>query len=496
MRKEKIYEILFFLILFLIILSTILLKPLDDLDEIWNYNFARNIATGLIPYKDFNIVVTPLLSIICGIILRITFNQLFVMRILAALLCSAIIYITYKLFNVLNIKKEVSIIFTFFIGYLFNDILCIDYNYGSLLLVLIIIYLEIQEYKKDNIFIKLNTKKDILLGILAGLAILTKQTSGLLISIVVLGNKLLFIRNKKEFKLYLKSFLYRLIGLLIPVCVFLIYLLINNAFWDFINYTIMGIADFKNTIEYKTLIKFDLLGVISILVPITFVYAWVKSIVLEKDRKEYVLLVYGLSIFVICFPISNKIHFLIGALPTIIILLYELYNLYNLIKKKVKILNKERINEFILLTINYIIILFIIYDFSINIYNYIIQKDNFSVLKHYKNIIISENLEGEILNINQYIKNNGDVKILDSSAGVYMIPLDRTNKDYDMLNKGNLGFNGEERIINEISNSKNIKYLILKDEFPRNWQTPMKVINYVKENKTKVGEIAIYNVYE
>ena len=73
--KKRIHNLLLFILIFISILSTIILNPLNDLDEIWNYNFARNIANGLVPYKDFNIVVTPLLSIICGIILKITFQH-------------------------------------------------------------------------------------------------------------------------------------------------------------------------------------------------------------------------------------------------------------------------------------------------------------------------------------------------------------------------------------------------------------------------------------
>ena len=188
MNKEKICNLLLFILIFFVILSIVILKPLDDLDEIWNYNFSRNIASGLVPYRDFNMVITPLLSIITGLILKITFNELIIMRILAAILCSTIIYISYKLFNLLEVKKEVAIIFSFVIVCLFKDIFCIDYNYLSLLITLIIIYREIKLYKIDHEIIKCNIKQDVILGVLAGFAILTKQTTGLLIAVVLLGN--------------------------------------------------------------------------------------------------------------------------------------------------------------------------------------------------------------------------------------------------------------------------------------------------------------------
>ena len=161
MIKEKINKLLFGLLIFLSIFSTVILNELMSLDEIWNYSFARNIANGLIPYKDFNIIVTPLISIICGVILKITTNELIIMRIIASVLCSFIIYIVHKLFKLLAIKESYSIIFTFIIGWLFKDIFCIDYNYGNLLIILIIIYQEIKKYKKSMKFSALSFERKI-----------------------------------------------------------------------------------------------------------------------------------------------------------------------------------------------------------------------------------------------------------------------------------------------------------------------------------------------
>ena len=98
--------------------------------------------------------------------------------------------------------------------------------------------------------------------------------------------------------------------------------------------------------------------------------------------------------------------------------------------------------------------------------------------------------------VGEYIRINDNVKILDATASIYMIPIDRYNQNYDMLLKGNLGFNGEHNIIEEISNSKDTKNLILNDKYNKNWQTPLNIIDYVKENKTKIGKIEIFDIYE
>ena len=76
-----------------------------------------------------------------------------------------------------------------------------------------------------------------------------------------------------------------------------------------------------------------------------------------------------------------------------------------------------------------------------------------------------------------------------------MVPIDKYNKNYDMFNKGNLGSGGEEAQIDKIKN-EDAKYLILKDNYNRNWQTPEKVRAYIKENLEKTGDIELYDVYE
>ena len=153
-----------------------------------------------------------------------------------------------------------------------------------MLFTLVIILLELKCLKKYNDILIINKKYDIVIGILAGLCFTLKQTSGMFICIVALGNKLLFVKNKKEFIIYLKTFSLRLIGIVIPVVSMIIYLSINGAIYDFVSYTIKGISGFSNYISYKSLIKFNIVGLLAILVPISFIYFWYKCIIKEKDK--------------------------------------------------------------------------------------------------------------------------------------------------------------------------------------------------------------------
>lgn len=499
MKKQKIAEILLFILIFLAILSIILQKEIKDLDEIWNYTFAKNISEGIIPYKDFNMLQMPLLPLINGLILKLTFNELVVMRVLAALLCTSILYMAYKIFNVLGIKKEISLICTFILGYLLKDYYCIDYNYATLLVTLIILYNEIIKYKRTNELIKCDLRQDILLGILAGITFTLKQTSGIFIIIVCLGNKLLFVRKKEEFKTYIKSFLYRMIGVIIPITIMLIYIIINGAFSEFISYTFMGTKEFSNYVSYKNLMAYKIINCLAIIVPISFVYAWIKSIILEKDKCTYLLLVYSLAIFVIAFPISDKIHFMIASTIGIILCIYEIYYLIKIVYSKY-LVNKKILNKIIkgiCVFTSTVIVLFTIFYAIKNIKKYREMEKNFSELNHYKYIPINKNLENQIINIDEYItKSKEKVIILDASASIYMIPIDKYNKNYDMFLKGNLGESSFEKITSDIKNNLETKYLILKDKYKKNWQTPIDIIDFVKINKNKIGEISMYDIYK
>ena len=78
---------------------------------------------------------------------------------------------------------------------------------------LIILLLEIKSFEQEN----KNKKIHIIIGIVSGLAICTKQSIGLLISVVVVLNQLFFIKNKESFKAICKNIVFRIIGIIIPV---------------------------------------------------------------------------------------------------------------------------------------------------------------------------------------------------------------------------------------------------------------------------------------
>ena len=145
MKKKDILLILF---IFISVFSIIIIKPINDLDEIWNYNTARAISQELIPYKDISMITTPALPICIAIILKLIANEVIVSRIIASIVWTGILFTTYKILYNLIKEENISIIFTVLIGILCRNIYCIDYNITVLFIALIILYQELKHFEE------------------------------------------------------------------------------------------------------------------------------------------------------------------------------------------------------------------------------------------------------------------------------------------------------------------------------------------------------------
>mgnify|MGYP000283369163 FL=1 len=512
MKKEKIKAIskdfILFIFIAVMVFSIIAINPISNLDEIWNYNTARAIAQNLIPYKDISMITTPLLPMITALFLKLIANEVIVSRVLASVLWGGVLFSIFKILKLLIKEENTCLIITALLGLLFRDCYCIDYNILSLMFSLIILYIELKNIDKPHFE---NNKTDFLIGILAGLTVCTKQSIGAILAIIVVGYKIIFVQNKKEFIEYLKTAFKRIIGILIPIILVLIYLIVTNSLQDFINYAVLGISTFSNKIPYAKLMNNDKkeIQILSRIMPFILLAMAVLTIVLQNkkkkenigniDNKILTMLIYSLSTIIIMYPISDEIHFLIAGTITFIGLAYILYLLGITIYNKINLQSKKKIYKITSLMISIIAIAFIAVRGIENITEYTKQEKN-ETIEHYKNIQISEYLQERINEIDNFIleqeKENKKVYILDAEAAIYMIPINNYNKDYDMFLKGNIGKDGQEGQIQKIKQKeKNEIILIRKRNLQSNWQTPTEVVNYVRENLEFMGEVSIYEVY-
>ena len=67
-----------------------------------------------------------------------------------------------------------------------------------------------------------------------------------------------------------------------------------------------------------------------------------------------------------------------------------------------------------------------------------------------------------------------------------------------MFLKGNIGKNGEKGQIEKIKKeaNENTIYLIKNEKYSLNWQTPKTVLDYIRLNFKKTGELTIFDIYE
>lgn len=519
-KLKRVFKKEYLLVLFFafVILSFLILEPIEDLDELWNYNTARCIADGLIPYKDISMITTPLLPMINAVFLKILGNEVFVMRILAGILGALILFLTFNILKKLFKETNISLICTFLLYLLYQDFFCIDYNFFVLFLVLCILNLEIKytnkiysgKFKGRKILVNLNKnqKTNLIIGILSGLCICTKQSIGVLVAFITAIYPIVWIRNKKDIKLAISSIVIRVLGIIIPGVIFLIYLIATGALNDFIGYAIKGISHFDNSILYKTLFESEKLSIsiISKALPLMFIICLGFSIFSKKNKNEYrnllLLNMYSIPMLILMYPISDEIHFLIAVYLFLVTFLYLIFGIFaKWIYSKINLRKKKKIYKILTLLIFIFIFASVTSEAVTNYYDYYKQDKN-NVIEHYNGISIHDYLVQRINGIDEFIKNqnsNGKrVYILDAEAAVYNIPLNIYNKDYDMFLKGNIGENGQEGLIEKVkkqSEDKNNLFLVRQIQYSQNWQTPLKVVEYVRNNLEKIDEVEFYDVY-
>lgn len=467
MNKKFLINILFLLFLFLLFFASIITRELYNLDEIWNFNFARNVANGLIPYNDFNMVQTPLMAIFNGILLKTFGINLVVFRVIAALLGSAIIFLSFKILKKLNVNNILSLISSVFLFLYIKNGYYLDYNYMNLFITLIIIYLELNSKK--------TIKYNILVGFLASLTILFKQSTGLFICVITCSYILINNLNKDTFKL----FLYRVIGAIIPIIILFIYLMFTNSLASFIDYAILGIKTFTNSISYKNILNIN--PILGILVPLFILYFLISGIK-NNNKNNLILGVFSLASFIVIYPIADMIHFKTASFITILGIVYLMF------------INIKLNKNIVYITSTIIFIPLVI--FIITRFNYYINTQK-SELLYFYNIPINKDVEKNILLVDEFIKKQEkDVYILDADASLYMIPLNRYNKNYDLFLKGNLGNTTISKEIEKINNMENVLFLVKSEGYELNWQMPVEVVDFVRNNLKNVGTIYIFDIYE
>ena len=510
MNKKKIINILtqfsIFTLSLVVFLVARLVTPATDLDEVWNYNTANAFAMGLIPYKQVSMITTPLLPMINSIFLKVVFNGIMTYRVLMGIVFALIVLFIYLIIKELSNKKLLSYICAFFIGTLLIKKFLLDYNYLFLLISLVIAFLEIRDIKKNENF---NFNHNLCVGVLTGLAFLTKQTIGALLIFVMIFEVFIYMKKSGfdlRFNKFIKLIGVRIFGMMVPIIIFLTYLGVTGAFNDFINYAIKGVREFSNNVPYYRLFDSNdkVVSIISrlfiiVYIPlfITFILECIKNKKLKDELINiYILALCSIPVIAIIYPISDDFHLMVASVFALIIISYLLI----LVLKKIGGLIKIDVfyKKLLLIGILFIIILIsfknLIIERNINI------KENVLVpFKHYEGIYVPEYLSKRISDVTDKVQaysNSGRESIIvDAEAAIYDIVLNRYKKNYDMLLIGNIGENGVEKIINEIKDSHNVYYFVKNPQYALNWQLPEDIVDYIRNNLKYHETVSVFDVY-
>lgn len=433
-RYKSLILIIFLFLLFL--LFNLILFP-TNLDEIWNYGFSHNLYSGLIPYKDFNMVITPFYPFIMSLGFHIFGSSMLVFHIEHAIILICLCVLLFLLID----KKAWFIValMLFPVNVSFPS-----YNIFLYFLLVLIIYLEKEK------------RSDYLIGFLLGLCVLTKHSVGL----CLLLPSLYYIKD-------LKKVGRRFLGFIVPLFVFIIYLIITKSMIPFIDLCILGLFDFASE-NGKAFNIYFLLFIIMIGITIYFIV---------KDRKNLVNY-YVLAFYSIMIPLFDIYHFMVAFLAFLILILSK-------VKKDI-----IKPGLFGISIILFSAVLLMDSRFK----SKIIYPNN---IKHFEYRFIDYDSILFTNKVNDYIKKNSDREfVFLNSNGYYFRLINDMKISYiDLINAGNFGYNGSDKLLKEIKKRKNSIFLVDKSELSPIKQSDKQALNYVIDNGKKIGNIDFFDIY-
>ncbi len=431
-KNKKI--ILFFIFCYIMIFLFNFYRPID-LDLMWNYGFSQNVSKGLIMYRDFNMVITPLYPAITGLLMHILGNNMVIFYLINSFYALLTLIIIYKL--------DKKIIFPFFIYFLFNT--APGYNTLIVFFAFLLIYLE------------KNKKSDYLIGLVISLAFLTKSSIGIFLALPTLY----YLKNPKKI-------LKRIIPVIITNLLVIGYFYLNNALYDYINFAFLGLLDFSNGNG-----NFNIITIIDLLIVVYIIREYLKT-------KNFELL-YILAFMIMSYPLFNISHSLTAIIPLI----------YYLLKKHPKITS---------LFLKFAPIFIIIPIISL-IINYAIcnpRHDN----RLFKYRYLQNEYMSDIDALKSYFHDDyNDVYFFLMEAYLYKLTLNIPINEYDLTLKGNMGYDGEDKMIEKIRNIKKGSIIVIANEFEETTnemlktQASRKIYDYITENYSSIGQFHKFKIY-
>lgn len=312
-------------------------------------------------------------------------------------------------------------------------------NYNTLCLLFLFI-LMILEDKKQN---------DYIIGIVLGLVFLTKSSMGLL--------SLASIYYIKDVKKIIK----RVVGFLIPNMIIIVYFIKDKIFMNYLNYAFGSLISFG-----KDNFSFSFGILIEVGIVIYLIYIFFK----KKDIK----VLYILFFQIMSYPIFNGIHVIFSIIPVVF---YVVYSNQNIIYKKYR---------------KYLAVAIITPLFLTVMQQMTIDMDYGS--HALKNKLIEKRYIDGANNIKNCVENLDNTYFVMYEAYYDKLLLGIKINQYDLILTGNLGYNGEKRVIEYFDSLPSNTQFIVHKEYGGG-HLSKEVYDHIKKKYQLYKTFSIYEVY-
>lgn len=460
-KNKKIITVFFCFLIVLAVCLKVFSFRAGVLDELWPYDLCRAITMGFVPYKDYPIVSMPLFGYLFTIPLLIS-RTLFAYRVMTAIFFSVMLIAMYLL-----IEKKTSAGYALCAAlFAARFVELATYNMLIMFEALLILCCLRLKNRKTGFF---------LIGILAALAPLTKQSSGSILLLLVTG--LVFFsairnRNKKIFAVYLA-------GVVIPLVIFLIYLVCTSSFYEFWDCCFWGLFSFggENAAVHP---EGTLPMVVTVIAGIAGdIYFWVK----KRDEESLFHLLTGIAIVSNAVPIFEYYHIVMGGLFFLIPVTYLIREF------------APKIIHINIAPVIAVMILGIIGFFSFDVILNTRLSGKWEELKLIPSAGEFDYLE-PLVNAKNKLESEGKNVVVFSSSSVVLAILDEDcDPPYDMFLKGNLGSKDPLDYAKEACGDSNNVIFITRDYNEENRQNPDGILEYVESHCDPVGSYENWIIY-
>lgn len=447
-KNNKIFKFIrenikYVVVFFIVLVALTFFSNLNCYDAAWNYGFSYAFSKGEVPFKDFNMITPGLYNFVMSLGLHISHNNLLFL-IEQSLLITLTFFIVYKMYG----KK--SWLFLFFMVFPSFYAFTPTYNFFLMFLTILLIYLEKEE------------ANDYLIGVVLSLCILTKHTVGIFL---VIPSFIFYFKDKKKL-------LKRFIGCLIPVIIYVVYLLFIGVLKYFFDLCVLGLFDFASKNGEFVLIY----------VALTFILLVLNVLYVIFNRKD-IMGYYILCFFSVMIPIFSFYHFSVYLAICSLMLL--------------SILKKKDISDNYLGFLG-IVLTLITFSFNLTFVSgeYFFHVHNFDYL--YSNKESRDNFK-RLNDLYLKYRDDSSVNIL-SSKGVLIKIINEEKLDYFMVPlNGNFGYNGTLKMIDKVKDNDKSYYIIDMNEYKRTkvygGQFALEICDYIIKNSKIIEENEDYNVY-